>query len=99
MPKKIFSVTVTTLLAGSLHLSIAKADTPKPKIIDTNTHKMIKGMEKCYGIAKAHQNDCATGTKMSAGQATSDNDPNAWVAVPKGTCSKIAGGNTKTPET
>ena len=55
----------------------------------------MKGMEKCFGIAKAGMNDCST--KMSshscAGHATKDGDPNDFVAVPKGTCAKIAGGN------
>ena len=53
-----------------------------------------KDMEKCFGIAKTGMNDCS-GKKSShscAGQATKDNDPNDFVAVPKGTCDKIAGG-------
>ena len=51
-------------------------------------------MEKCFGIAKAGMNDCS-GSKSShscAGQATKNNDANDFVAVPKGTCDKIAGG-------
>ena len=51
------------------------------------------GMEKCFGVAKAGMNDCA-GPKSShscAGQATKDKDANDFVAVPKGTCDKIAG--------
>ena len=51
-------------------------------------------MEKCFGIAKAGMNDCS-GPKSShscAGHATKDNDANDFVAVPKGTCDKIAGG-------
>lgn len=51
-------------------------------------------MEKCFGIAKAGKNDCATkkSAHSCAGQATKDRDPNDFVAVPKGTCDKIAGG-------
>ena len=52
------------------------------------------GMEKCFGVAKAGMNDCA-GPKSShscAGQATKSNDANDFVALPKGTCDKIAGG-------
>jgi uncharacterized membrane protein len=51
-------------------------------------------MEKCYGIAKAGMNDCS-GSKSShscAGQASKNNDPADFVAVPKGTCNKIANG-------
>ncbi len=54
-------------------------------------------MEKCYGIAKAGKNDC--GSKAAghscAGQASKNNDPADFVAVPKGTCDKIAMGNTE----
>ena len=53
-----------------------------------------KNMEKCFGIAKAGKNDCASSKSAHscAGQATKDNDPNDFVALPKGTCDKIAGG-------
>ncbi|MGA7950242.1 MAG: DUF2282 domain-containing protein [Thiobacillaceae bacterium] len=49
-------------------------------------------MEKCAGIAKAGKNDCASATNSCAGTASRDNDPGAWIYVPKGTCAKIAGG-------
>jgi len=51
--------------------------------------------EKCYGIAKAGQNDCAAagGAHSCAGQAKADNDANEWKYVAKGTCEK-AGGKT-----
>ena len=55
-----------------------------------------KDMEKCYGIAKAGMNDC--GSKKAghscAGHAKMDSDPNDFVAVPKGTCDKLANGST-----
>ncbi len=49
------------------------------------------GMEKCYGIAKAGKNQCASvANKHScAGMARVDNDPNEWVKVPSGTCVKL----------
>lgn len=49
--------------------------------------------EKCYGVAKAGQNDCASanGSHSCAGQATVDNDKNEWKSVPKGTCLKAGG--------
>lgn len=52
-------------------------------------------MEKCYGVVKAGKNDCKTGTNSCQGHTTKDNDPNAFIAVPKGTCEKIAGGSMK----
>ena len=55
-------------------------------------------MEKCFGIAKAGMNDCSSNKSAHscAGQATKSNDPMDFVAVPKGTCNKIAGGTVKT---
>ena len=57
-----------------------------------------KGKEKCYGIAKAGQNDCAnaTNTHSCAGLAKKDNDPAEWKYVAKGSCEK-AGGRTQPP--
>ena len=56
-------------------------------------HAQDKGKEKCYGIAKAGQNDCGTATHTCAGKATKDKSPDEWKYVPKGTCEK-AGGKT-----
>ena len=43
--------------------------------------------EKCYGIAKAGENDCAASNSNScAGTSKVDYDPLAWKLVPKGTC-------------
>ena len=52
-----------------------------------------KGHEKCYGIAKAGQNDCANiaGTHSCAGQTKADNDPGDWKYVAKGTCKDMKG--------
>jgi len=49
--------------------------------------------EKCFGVSKAGQNDCAsaTGAHSCAGQAKKDNDPNEWKYVAKGTCEKMGG--------
>lgn len=55
-------------------------------------------MEQCFGIAKAGKNDCSSNKSAHscAGQATKNNDAQDFVAVPKGTCDKIAGGTLKT---
>jgi len=49
--------------------------------------------EKCYGVAKAGQNDCANlaGTHSCAGQSSLDNDKGEWKLVAKGTCSTLGG--------
>ena len=55
-----------------------------------------KTHEKCYGVAKAGQNDCgikSQGTSC-AGQAKTDGIHDAWIYLPKGACDKIVGGST-----
>jgi uncharacterized membrane protein len=49
--------------------------------------------EKCFGIAKAGQNDCANlaGTHSCAGQSKVDNDKGEWKYVAKGTCKDMKG--------
>lgn len=49
-------------------------------------------VEKCYGVAKAGRNDCQTAKSSCAGTSKADNQADAWIAVPKGTCEKIVGG-------
>ncbi|GAB7127791.1 BufA1 family periplasmic bufferin-type metallophore [Amantichitinum ursilacus] len=48
-------------------------------------------MEKCYGVAKAGQNDCKGNDHACAGQASKDNDKAEFKAVPAGTCAKMGG--------
>ena len=52
-----------------------------------------KTKEKCFGIAKAGQNDCAnaSGSHSCAGQSKVDNGPDEWKYVAKGTCAKLGG--------
>ena len=51
------------------------------------------GKEKCYGIAKSGQNDCAnlSGTHSCAGQAKDENGAAEWKYVAKGTCKSMKG--------
>ncbi len=51
--------------------------------------------EKCYGIAKAGQNDCGTTKHSCSGQAKTDNLPDEWKYVPKGECEKLGGSLTE----
>ncbi len=52
-----------------------------------------KGMDKCFGIAKAGKNDCGSNKSAHAcaGQAKADNDPNDFKYVKTGTCDKMGG--------
>ena len=67
----------------------ASAQTPMaPKKPPTAAQEA--GMEKCYGVAKAHQNDCKAGAGTScAGSSTVDYQANAWSLVKAGTCTTI----------
>jgi len=49
--------------------------------------------EKCYGVAAAGKNDCATATSSCAGTSKVDNQGDAFVAVPAGLCKKLTGGS------
>ncbi|MBX9777043.1 MAG: DUF2282 domain-containing protein [Xanthobacteraceae bacterium] len=52
--------------------------------------------EKCYGLAKASQNDCAsTGNNSCAGTSRVNSDPRAWIYTPAGYCERIVGGSLK----
>ncbi|HVM31612.1 MAG TPA: DUF2282 domain-containing protein [bacterium] len=52
--------------------------------------KMVK-TEKCYGVAKAGKNDCATKSHQCAGMSKMDNDPSDWIFLPVGVCDKLGG--------
>ncbi len=54
---------------------------------------MAAEKEKCYGIAKAGENDCASsfGTHSCAGQSKVDMDKSEWKYVAKGTCKALKG--------
>ncbi len=51
------------------------------------------GKEKCFGISKAGENDCASsaGTHSCAGNSTVDYDGGEWKYAAKGSCEKMGG--------
>jgi len=68
-------------IAGAFAAALALAAVPAQAADDGGAK------EKCFGIAKAGQNDCAsTGNNSCAGTAKADYEKGAWVLVPKGTC-------------
>jgi len=49
-----------------------------------------ENMQKCYGVAKAGQNDCKAGPGTTcAGTSKLDYQTNSWKMVPAGTCTDI----------
>jgi uncharacterized membrane protein len=84
MPVKMsFGVLVAMAVSSATALSAAQAADEK--------------FETCFGIAKAGQNDCKSSTHICAGKSTADRDPHTFIALPAGTCAKIAGGMTSEP--
>jgi uncharacterized membrane protein len=76
--------TQTTLAAAAVLALAAGAARAADKADDAGAK------EKCYGVAKAGQNDCMAGPGTScAGTAKADYDGKAWKMVPKGTCVTI----------
>ena len=73
---------IASALAGLVTLGLAQAAAAQDKGAEK---------EKCYGVAKAGQNDCGTATHTCAGKAKKDNAPDEWKLVPKGTCEKMGG--------
>jgi uncharacterized membrane protein len=65
--------------------------------VATTNHAQAADSEKCYGVAKAGKNDCATPVSSCAGTSKMDGNPQAFVLLPKGTCEKLTGG-TVTPK-
>jgi uncharacterized membrane protein len=74
------NVTIAAAVGSLLAVGVAQA-------------KHHEGTEKvkCYGVAKAGKNDCATATHGCAGAAKTDNDPAEWKSMPKAECEKAGG--------
>ena len=80
MDRRILAASIAAAALGLALVSPAQAaDKPAAK-------------EKCYGINANAKNDCAAGAHSCAGQATKARDPNSFVYLPAGACSKIDGG-------
>ena len=81
---KLVSTAIAALAAVAATAAVAysgPADTPDFKF------------EKCYGVSKAGLNDCQTSTHSCAGTSTADNQGDAWLYLPAGTCAKLTGGS------
>ena len=74
------TLSVAAALAGAVSLATLAAPTPA----------QADEMVKCYGVALAGQNDCASslGTHSCAGQSTIDFDGTEWKLVPAGSCNE-----------
>jgi len=80
-------VLVGSALAVALSLALDASAQGRPAAVPQFEH------EKCYGIAKAGRNDCQTANSSCAGTSRRNNQGDAWVYLPKGSCEKIVGGS------
>ena len=82
-------ILIATAIAAALSMPLTamaqSGPAPKPKF----------EAEKCYGVAKAGNNDCQTSNSSCAGTSKRDNQGDAWIYVPAGSCGKIVGGSTE----
>ena len=65
------------------------------KMQQQKTMTMMKKMKyaPCYGVNAAFKNDCQSPGHSCAGQDSKAHDGQAFVAMPSGLCTKIAGGS------
>ena len=93
----------TATLAAAIGIALAAASTAQAQTKEQQAaarqatmERMAKNnLEKCYGVAARAKNDCAEGAHSCVGQSTIDRDKASFVALPKGDCQKLAGGNLK----
>jgi uncharacterized membrane protein len=95
------SALTTTFLAGAVASALASMAAAGPLTADQAKQAMDAGMEKCFGVALAGQNDCAAGPGTTCqGSSTVDYQGNAWKFVDGGTCTTmdLPDGRTGSPE-
>ena len=78
--KVLVRAAIAGLLAAGLAAPVSAQKSPAPP-----------ATEKCFGVAKAGQNDCGTAKHGCATQGKVDRDPEEWKMVPKGECTKMGG--------
>lgn len=78
---------LNAIIAGAFVVSIAG--------VGSTAQAADMSKEKCYGVVKAGQNDCADMAKTHScqGQATVDGSGGEFITLPKGACEKLVGGS------
>ena len=80
----------SAVLASAVATALASMASAAPLSEDQVKQAMDAGMEKCYGVALAGQNDCAAGPGTTCqGTSTVDYQGNAWKFVDGGTCTTM----------
>ena len=89
-PRMIVTSALTSALAAALASALALG-------LAGPAAAQAKAKEKCYGIAKAGQNDCAnlSGSHTCAGQSKAEMAADEWRYVAAGTCKEMKGNTEK----
>jgi uncharacterized membrane protein len=79
-----------TVLAGAVATALASMAAAAPMTEAEVKAATDAGMEKCFGVAMAGENDCAAGPGTTCqGTSTVDYQGNAWKFVDGGTCATM----------
>lgn len=89
----------TAALAG-LSLGLMVTTNASAQAQQPEWEKNAVTSEKCYGVAKAGQNDCESldyrgggcGGHSCSGLSRKDSDNNEWLFVPTGLCARLTNG-------
>jgi uncharacterized membrane protein len=80
----------SSVLAAAVSAAMASMASAGPLTAEEAKAATDAGMEKCYGVALAGQNDCAAGPGTTCqGTSTVDYPGNAWKFVDGGTCTTM----------
>ena len=91
MKSQLAAAAVLALMAGAAQAADKAQDQAQDQAMGA-----AQGAEKCYGVAKAGENDCMSGPGTScAGTSKVDYSGKDWKSVPKGTCVTIKTPNGK----
>ena len=97
--KSALACAVTLGIASAASVAMAQAPMKMTaqmmKMKQEQTMAMMKKNKfvPCYGINAAYKNDCQSPGHSCAGQDSKARDPDAFVAMPAGLCTKIDGGS------
>jgi uncharacterized membrane protein len=105
MERRIFAASIVSAAIGLANLAPIAAFAQQSQGTSSMTQQQMmqvrqanmkrmaaEHLQKCYGVNAIGRNDCAAGAHSCAGQATKADDPQSFVLLPAGDCSKINGG-------
>jgi uncharacterized membrane protein len=80
----------SAVLASAVAAALASMASSAPLTQEQAKAAMDAGMEKCFGVALAGENDCAAGPGTTCqGTSTIDYQGNSWKFVDGGTCTTM----------